>query len=112
MYPKLYPVAMDYLPVQASSVPCKHIFSSAAETDTKKPNRLSPPLMECLQILKFIYKKDRLNFTAGLKLIPEPTTSSSDTGILAGFLTPCSDETTDQLLKIFGEDDTDNEAPN
>ena len=110
MYQILYPVAMDYLPVQASSVSCEHIFSSAAETDTKKRNRFSPPLMECLQILKFIYKKDRLNFTAGLKPIFQPTTTTSDTGLLADLLTGGSDETTDQLLKIFGEYDTDDEA--
>jgi len=61
---------MDYLPIQASSVPSERVFSSSAETDTKKRNRISPDLMEALQILKFAYKKDRLNFTSGL-LIPE-----------------------------------------
>jgi len=67
--------------------------------------------MECLQILKFIYKKDRLNFTAGFKPIPERTvTTASDTGLLADWLTRGSDETADQLLRIFGEDDTDDEA--
>jgi hypothetical protein len=55
---------MDYLPIQASAVPCEHIFSSSAETDTKKRNRISPLLMEALQMLKFHLKKERLNFTA------------------------------------------------
>jgi hypothetical protein len=66
---------MDYLPVQASSVPCEHVFSSAGETDTKKHNRLAPDLMESLQILKFIYKKERLNFSAAFEdkmEIPDP----------------------------------------
>lgn len=58
-------MAMDYLPVQASAVPCERIFSSSAETDTKRRNRISPPLMEALQMLKFHLKKERLNFTAG-----------------------------------------------
>ena len=53
---------MDYLPIQASSVPCERIFSSSAETDTKKRNRISPLLMEALQMLKFHLKKDRLSF--------------------------------------------------
>jgi hypothetical protein len=47
---------MDYLPIQASSVPCERVFSSSAETDTKKRNRISPLLMEALQILKYDYK--------------------------------------------------------
>jgi hypothetical protein len=57
---------MDYLPVQASAVPCERVFSSSAETDTKKRNRIKPELMEALQILKFALKKERLNFTSHL----------------------------------------------
>ena len=57
-------MAMDYLPIQASSVPCEWIFSSSAETNTKKRNRINPLLMETLQMLKFHLKKERLNFTA------------------------------------------------
>ncbi|KAI0246301.1 hypothetical protein BJV78DRAFT_1135515 [Lactifluus subvellereus] len=56
---------MDYLPIQASAVPCKRVFSSSAEMDTKKRNRISPTLMEALQVLKFSLKKKRLNFTQG-----------------------------------------------
>jgi hypothetical protein len=56
---------MDYLPVQASSVPCEQVFSSSSETDTKKRNRIAPVLMEALQIVKFLLKKERLNFTRG-----------------------------------------------
>jgi hypothetical protein len=62
---------MDYLPIQASAVPCERVFSSSAETDTKKRNRIKPELMEALQVLKFALKKSRLNFTAHLQL-PEP----------------------------------------
>jgi hAT family C-terminal dimerisation region len=58
---------MDFLPIQVSSVPCERVFSSAAETDTKKRNRISPALMEALQMLKFLLKKKRLDFTAGWK---------------------------------------------
>ena len=51
---------MDYLPIQASAVPSKRVFSSSAETDTKKCNRINPVLMEALQMLKFALKRDRL----------------------------------------------------
>lgn len=64
-YPTLFAMAMDYLPIQASSVPCEHVFSSSAETMTKKRNRINATLMEALQMLKFHFKKQRLNFTDG-----------------------------------------------
>jgi hypothetical protein len=56
---------MDYLPIQATSVPCERIFSSAKETDTAKRNRMSPVLMEALQLMKFMLKKRRLDFIKG-----------------------------------------------
>lgn len=60
-------MAMDYLPIQATSVPCERIFSSSAETDTKRRNRISSSLMEALQMQKFRIKKERLNFMQGWK---------------------------------------------
>ena len=62
-FPTLFDIAMDYLPIQASAVPCERVFSSSAETDTKRCNRISPLLMESLQMLKFHLKKERLNVT-------------------------------------------------
>lgn len=56
---------MDYLPIQATSVPCERVFSSAKETDTAKRNRISPVLMEALQLLKFLLKRRQLNFMDG-----------------------------------------------
>lgn len=64
-FPTLYAIAMDYLPVQATSVPCERIFSSAKDTDTAKRNRINPSLMEALQMLKYSLKKERLNFMDG-----------------------------------------------
>jgi hypothetical protein len=63
-FPTLFAMAMDYLPIQASAVPCERIFSSSAKTDTKRRNCISPPLMEALQMLKSYLKKEHLNFTA------------------------------------------------
>ncbi|KAF8141790.1 hypothetical protein EV363DRAFT_1151016, partial [Boletus edulis] len=41
------------------------VFSSSAETNMKKRNRISPLLMEALQMLKFARKQDYINFTDG-----------------------------------------------
>ena len=64
-FPTLFSIAMDYLLVQATSVPCKCIFSSAKDTDTMKWNWISPVFMEALQMLKHMLKKECLNFMKG-----------------------------------------------
>src|SRR5258708_37709925 len=64
-FPTLFAIAMDYILVQASLVPCERVFSSSAETDMKKRNHINSMLMEALQMLKFHLKKECLNFTAG-----------------------------------------------
>jgi hypothetical protein len=81
---------MDYLPIQASAVACERVFSSSAETDTKKRNRIKPELMEALQILKYALKKDRLNFTAHLRF---PEDEPPSTAVAA--------EPTDMLTEIL-----------
>ena len=45
-------------------MPCERVFFGA-ETATKKRNRLHPSFFEALQILKFGYKKELLDFTKG-----------------------------------------------
>ncbi|TFY65471.1 hypothetical protein EVJ58_g1962 [Rhodofomes roseus] len=65
-YPYMYRVALDVLPAQASAVSCERMFSSSKETDTLRRNRLSPEVMEALQILKYFYKQERLNFASQL----------------------------------------------
>jgi hypothetical protein len=45
-------------------VPSERVFSSSAVIDTKQQNQTSPLLMEALQMLKFNYKKSRLNLMA------------------------------------------------
>jgi hypothetical protein len=72
-YPTIFRIAMDYLPIQASAVPCERVFSSSAETDTKKRNRIKSDLMEALQVLKFAKKKTRLNFTTHLQPLEHST---------------------------------------
>jgi hypothetical protein len=62
-YPTIFAIAMDYLSIQASSVPSECVFSSSMETDTKKRNQISPTLMEALQMLKYDFRKHRLTFS-------------------------------------------------
>jgi hypothetical protein len=69
-FPTLFGIALNYLPIQASSVPCERVFLSAKETDTLKRNRIHPVLMEALQTLKFLLKKERFNFTGGWQTAP------------------------------------------
>jgi hAT family C-terminal dimerisation region len=71
MYPTLWKVARDILPVQASSVSCERIFSSAKLTTTVQRNQMSPKLVEMLQILKFGLKQDALTFTGDWVLTSE-----------------------------------------
>ncbi|KAE9392681.1 hypothetical protein BT96DRAFT_770524, partial [Gymnopus androsaceus JB14] len=52
-YPKIFQLAMDILPIQGTSMPCEHIFSSAKETNTVWQSLMSAHLIEALQILKF-----------------------------------------------------------
>ncbi len=60
----MYPVAIDLLPAQASAVPCERVFSSSKESCPLRRNKISPALLEVLQILKFSYKQDRLDFSS------------------------------------------------
>jgi hypothetical protein len=91
---------MDYLPIQASAVPCERVFSSSAETDTKKRNRISPLLMEVLQMLKFHLKKERLNFTNGWGTSEkEMTEITPEEGLLQKLLDPSFRDAMDQVMQ-------------
>lgn len=58
---------MDILPIQGTSVPSEHIFSSSNETLTKRRSRLNAETVEALQVLKYAIKsKGTLVFTSGM----------------------------------------------
>jgi hypothetical protein len=63
-FPFLFKVSLDILPVQASAVPRERLFSLSKETCTLRRNLLSAATIEVLQVLKHLYKQDRLNFTS------------------------------------------------
>jgi hypothetical protein len=56
-YPRIFRLAMDIIPIQASSVACERVFSSGKQTMTPRRSRISALLMEALQILKFSIRK-------------------------------------------------------
>ncbi|KAF5342769.1 hypothetical protein D9758_017026 [Tetrapyrgos nigripes] len=65
-FPTIFRLALDILPIQASSVPCERVFSSSSDTDTKKRNHISPELNEALQMLKYTLRRgNSISFTEG-----------------------------------------------
>jgi hypothetical protein len=93
---------MDYLPIQATSVPCERIFSSAKDTDTAKRNRINPVLMEALQMLKYLLKKQRLNFMKGWSTSEEAATTNGESktiGNLDSLFVGDPDAALDTVLK-------------
>ena len=65
-YPLLFQIALDVLPAQASAVACECMFSSSKETCMLRRSNISPGLLKALQMLKFVYKQDRIDLTDGL----------------------------------------------
>jgi hypothetical protein len=95
---------MDYLLIQATSVACERVFSSAKETDTAKRNRISPVLMEALQLLKFSLKKQRLNFMEGWstsQAAMEGTVQDHDLGALLTGNEKMAKKVIDDMLNEF-----------
>ena len=105
-FPTLFSMAMDYLPIQASAVPCERIFFSSSETDTKKRNQISPLLMEALQMLKFNLKKDRLNFTAAWMTVEKQMTEDDpDEDILCALFQDNFQDSLDIVIRSINNDD-------
>ena len=109
--PTFYVMALDYLPIQALAMPCKHVFSSSAKTDMKRHNQIHPVLMEALQMLKFSLKNERLNFMEGLITSEYEMLDDGPEDDLLGALLS-SDQATgmemmDILIAALGQDDDD-----
>jgi len=63
-YPTLCCVALDFLPCQASSVPCERLFSGGGEVATKRQARLGADHFKELQIMKFVWRNNIGNLAA------------------------------------------------
>jgi hypothetical protein len=112
-FPTLFGIALDYLLIQASSVPCEHVFLSAKEIDTLKCNHIHLVLMEVLQTLKFSLKKEWFNFTCGWQMSLSEMKRTKHAGttkdLLAHLLTGDRQATTDALLHALSTDEDDDE---
>ena len=97
-------MALDYLPIQASSVPCEWALSSSTETDMSHRNWISPILMEALQMLKYSINNEPMDFTSDL-LIPEAELHEDTTqDLLAKFsknfaMTKAHEDMLDQVIR-------------
>ena len=107
-------MVLDYLPIQGSAVPCERAFSSSAETDTNRRNRISPNLMEALQILKYSIRNDLIDFTSGGIVTEQDLTSHYTSQDLLAQLAQTAgtdglrEDVVDRILQDLG-DDTDDE---
>ncbi|KAG9079545.1 hypothetical protein FRC06_007675, partial [Ceratobasidium sp. 370] len=59
MFPLIHRLAMDILPVQASSVSSERVFSSSKLTCTQERSRMAVGTVESLQVLKHSLKRPR-----------------------------------------------------
>src|ERR1700678_653828 len=111
-FPTLFVIAIDYLQIQASSVPSERVFSFSSETDTVRRNRINPVLMEAIQMLKYGLKKARLDFTKGWvtdeALMGDPEEGDED--LLAALLGDNQADALDSLLDALGDDDDDDDG--
>ncbi|KIJ23090.1 hypothetical protein M422DRAFT_81167, partial [Sphaerobolus stellatus SS14] len=57
-YPTWAALALDHLPIMASSVSSEWAFSAAGITISKRRNRLKGDIVEALQVLKCVIRKD------------------------------------------------------
>ena len=58
LHPTLHRIMLDYLPCQASSVPCEHLFSAGGEVVTKWQAQLGAAWFEELQMMKFAWRNN------------------------------------------------------
>ena len=108
--PTFFEIFLDFIPIQASVVPSERVFLSSTETDTKKRNRINPVLMEALQMLKFALKQSRLDFTKGwitLESMLQEQEPELGKDLLGDLLGLNSEDVVDNIIQLFGEDDTD-----
>lgn len=69
-FPLLYQLAMDTFPAQGSAVSSERVFSSAKRTITDSRNRLLSHAIESRQILKFMFKSNKISMRSRWGVLP------------------------------------------
>src|SRR5260221_8668125 len=93
---------MNYLPIQGTAVPSERVFSSSSETTTKHRNRLQPEMMEALQMLKFLRKKERLDWMGKLMVTETELIGEVQSEALADLAAAIDRDQHDLLMCILG----------
>src|SRR5260370_35102427 len=94
---------MSYLLIQRTTVPSKDVFSSSSETTTKHQNCLQPEMMEALQMLKFLKKKERLNWMKRFLVMEVELIAEVQSEALADLTQAINEDQLDLLAQILGE---------
>ena len=98
-------MALDYLPIQASSVPYERAFSSSIKTNTSRRNRISPMLMEVLQMLKYSINNKQMDFTSDLLTLEAELHEDMTQDLLTKFgrnfiTTEAHEDVLDQVIRV------------
>lgn len=96
---------MSYLPIQGTAVPSERVFSSSSETTTKRRNRLQPEMMEALQMLKFLRKKERLDWMKKFIVMEGELIAEVQSDALADLTQAVDKDQLDILTQILGDAD-------
>ncbi len=94
---------MNYLPIQGTAVPSERVFSSSSETTTKRRNQLQLEMMEALQMLKFLRKKERLDWMGKLMVTETELIGEVQSEALADLAAAIDRDHHDLLMCILGE---------
>ncbi len=94
---------MSYLLIQGTAVPSECVFSSSSETTTKRQNHLQPEMMEALQMLKFLKKKERLNWMKRFLVMEVELIAEVQSEALADLTQAINEDQLDLLAQILGE---------
>ena len=98
-------MALNYLPIQASSVPCEWAFSSSAETDTSCCNWISSILIKALQMLKYSINNKLMDFTSDLLTLEAELHENMTQNLLVKFgnnfsTTEAHEDVLDQVIRV------------
>ena len=96
---------MSYLPIQGMAVPSECVFSSSSETTTKRWNCLQPEMMEALQMLKFLRKKERLDWMKKFIVMEGELIVEVQSNTLADLTQAVDKDQLDILMQILGDAD-------